>query len=219
MNKIKVLIADDHELIRQGVRSILRSDRNALIVGEAVTGLQAVDQSQRLNPDVVIMDIVMPELDGIEATRRIRNANPKTRVIVLSMHDSEIMVRKVLNAGASGYVLKSELAKKLKTALQAVSRGNRYLSDHISEVLMNRYLQETTPDDESPLCLTNRELEVSRLLSLGKSSKEIGEILKITARTVDTHRANIMRKLNVHSVTELLHKHSQISSLRFESAQ
>src|SRR6267378_2101743 len=206
MNKIKVLIADDHELIRQGIRSILHSDRNALVVGEAVTGLQAVEQSKRLHPDVVIMDLVMPELDGIEATRRIRGVSPNTRVIVLTMHNSEIMVRRVLNAGASGYVLKSELANKLKTALQMVSRCKRYLSHQIAEVLMNRYLQGTMLDDEPPLCLTNREQEVSQLLSLGKSSKEIGEILKITVRTVDTHRANIMRKMNVHSVTELLYQ-------------
>jgi DNA-binding NarL/FixJ family response regulator len=214
MNKIKVLIADDHELIRQGIRAILHSDRKVRVVGEAVSGLQAVEQSQKLHPDVVIMDLAMPELDGIEATRQIRDAYPNTRVIVLTMHDSEIMVRKVLNAGASGYVLKSELAGKLKTALQVVSRGKRYLSHQLSEVLMNRYLQGTAPNDDSPLCLTHREQEVSELLSLGKSSKEIGAMLKITVRTVDTHRANIMRKLNVHSVTELLHKHSQISSLK-----
>lgn len=216
MNKIRVLIADDHELMRQRIRAILHSDRKAQVVGEAVTGLQAVEQSQRLHPDVVIMDLMMPELDGIEATRRIRGVSPNTRVIVLTMHNSEIMVRRVLNAGASGYVLKSELASKLKTALRVVSRGKRYLSHQIAEVLVNRYLQGITLGDEPPPGLTNREQEVSQLLSLGKGSKEIGEILKITVRTVDTHRANIMRKLNVHSVTELLHKHSQISSLRFE---
>ena len=214
MHKIKVLIADDHELIRQGIRSILRSDRNAQVVGEAVSGLHAVQQSERLHPDVVIMDLAMPELDGIEATRRIRGASPNTHVIVLTMHDSEVMVRKVLNAGASEYVLKSELANKLKTALQVVRRGKRYLSHQLSEVLMNRYLQEAPLSQESLFRLTDREQQVSELLSLGKSSKEIGEILNITVRTVDTHRANIMRKLNVHSVTELLHKHSQISSLK-----
>jgi DNA-binding NarL/FixJ family response regulator len=214
MHKIKVLVADDHELIRQGIRSILRSDRHTQVVGEAVSGLHAVQQSERLHPDVVIMDLAMPELDGIEATRRIRAANPNTYVMVLTMHDSEVMVRKVLNAGASGYVLKSELANKLKTALQVVGRGKRYLSDQLSEVLMNRYLQEPPLSQELFFRLTHREQEVSELLSLGKSSKEISEILNITVRTVDTHRANIMRKLNVHSVTELLHKHSQASSLK-----
>jgi DNA-binding NarL/FixJ family response regulator len=152
------------------------------------------------------MDLVMPELDGIEATRQIRAANPSIRIIALTIHDSEIMVRRVLNAGASGYVLKSELAHKLKTALHVVSRGDQYLSGEMSERLMTRYLQQTVPEDESACCLTSRELEVAQLLSLGKSSKEIGEVLKITARTVDTHRANIMRKMNVHSVTELLYQ-------------
>jgi len=120
MNRIKILIADDHELIRRGVRSILQSERRARIVGEAVTGIQVVELFRKLKPDVVIMDLVMPGLDGIEATRQIRAANPSTRVIVLTMHDSEIMVRKALNAGANAYVLKSELAEKLKAALHAV---------------------------------------------------------------------------------------------------
>jgi DNA-binding NarL/FixJ family response regulator len=206
MNKIKVLIADDHELIRQGVRSILHSVRGAQVVGEAVTGLQAVEQTQKLKPDVVVMDLAMPELDGIEATRQIRSANPSTQVIVLTMHDSEIMVRRMLNAGASGYVLKSELANKLKTALRVVHRGSRYLSRQMSERLMDRYLQQSGTGEELPFSLTSRELEVAQLLSVGKSSKEIGDVLNITVRTVETHRANIMRKLNVHSVTELLHR-------------
>jgi DNA-binding NarL/FixJ family response regulator len=206
MNRIKVLIADDHELIRQGVRSILHSERRAQIVGEAVTGRQAVELAEKLGPDVVIMDLVMPELDGIEAIRQIRAADPSIRIIVLTMHNSEILVRRVLSAGASAYVLKSELADKLKKALHAVSRGDRYLSDEMLERFTNRYLQQTAPEDESARFLTGRELEVAQLLSLGKSSKEIAEILKITARTVDTHRANIMRKMNVHSVTELLYQ-------------
>jgi len=206
MNKIKVLIADDHELIRQGVRLILHSVRAVQVVGEAVTGLQAVEQTQKLKPDVVVMDLAMPGLDGIEATRQIRAANPSTQVIVLTMHDSEIMVRRVLNAGASGYVLKSELANKLKTALRVVRRGSRYLSRQMSEQLMDRYLQQSGTGEELPFNLTSRELEVAQLLSVGKSSKEIGDVLNITVRTAETHRANIMRKLNVHSVTELLHR-------------
>jgi DNA-binding NarL/FixJ family response regulator len=206
MNKIKVLVADDHELIRRGVRSILHSGRSAQVVGEAVTGLEAVEQAQKLSPDVVIMDLGMPELDGIEATRRIRAVNPSVRVIVLTMHDSEVMVRRVLSAGANGYVLKSELANKLKEALEVVYRGYRYLSAQVIEELMDRYLKQGAPEKESPLVLTSRELEVAQLLSWGKSNKEIGDVLKIKVRTVETHRANIMRKLNVHSVTELIHR-------------
>jgi DNA-binding NarL/FixJ family response regulator len=206
MKKVKILIADDHELIRRGVRTILESSRDAEIVGEATNGIQAVEQTEKLRPDVVIMDLVMPGLDGIEATRRIHAANAGTRVIILTMHDSEVLVRRVLIAGADGYVLKSDLANQLKTAVKSVCRGQRYLSGQISEGLVDGYLQQDMPErNATPACLTSRELEVARLLSLGKSSKEIGAALRITVRTVETHRANIMRKWNVHSVTELLH--------------
>jgi DNA-binding NarL/FixJ family response regulator len=206
MKKVSVLVADDHELIRQGIRAVLHTEPNITVVGEAATGKQAVEQTVKFRPDVVIMDLAMPELDGLEATRRIRAARPGTRVIALTMHESEVMVRNVLNAGASGYVLKSELSNKLKTAVRMVSKGDRYLSQQVSEGLLNGYLRQAAPEkDISAVCLTDRERDVARLLSFGKSSKEIGEVLSITVRTVETHRANIMRKLNVHSVTELLH--------------
>ncbi len=206
MNKLRVLVADDHELIRKGIRTILNSERGAVVVGEASTGLEVLQQYEKLRPDLVIMDLMMPEIDGIEATSRIRAANSNVRVLILTMHDSEVMVRKVLNAGANGYVLKSDLASKLLVALKVVCRGRRYLSRQVSDRLVTRYLEQSHPEQQvSPQSLTSRELDVARLLSQGRSSKEIGDTLMITVRTVETHRANIMRKLNVHSVTELLH--------------
>ena len=206
MHKVRLLIADDHEMIRRGVRSILSSQKNVQIVGEATTGIQVIEQVDRLKPNVIVMDLMMPVLDGIEATRQIHRKNPDVRIIVLTIHNSEIMVRKVLDAGAHGYLLKSDLANQLKTALSTVCGGQQYLSKGIEEELASRTLQGQQPDmRDLILKLTSRETEVARLLSMGKSSKEIASNLAISVRTVETHRANSMRKLGVHSVTELLH--------------
>ena len=205
MNRLKILIADDHEIIRRGVRAILSSQTNVQIVGEASTGLQAIEQAHKLRPDVIIMDLTMPAMDGFEATRLIHGANAHIRIIVLTMHSSEIMIRNVLNAGAVGYLLKSELANKLKTALRTVCRGRQYLSHQVQEGLANQ-LRPALGSVPNPMTkLTSRELEVVHLLSEGQSSKEIAYSLAISVRTVETHRANSMRKLGVHSVTELLH--------------
>ncbi len=206
MSKIRILIADQHELIRHGVRITLRSEQNAVVIGEAATWIEALNQAKKLKPDVVVMDLVMPGLDGIDAIRGIRISNPNTRTIILTMEDSEVTVRKALDTGVDGYVLKSDLAIRLKAALRVVSRGGRYLSPEVTEALANNRLQLAAHgEEESHVSLTNRELEVLRLLSLGKSSKEIGAALEIAVRTVETHRANLMRKANLHSVTELLH--------------
>jgi DNA-binding NarL/FixJ family response regulator len=206
MQKMKLLIADDHEMIRRGVRSILSSQKNIQIVGEATTGLQVIEQVDRLKPNVIIMDLMMPVLDGIEATRQIHRKNPDVRIIVLTIHNSEVIVRRVLDAGAHGYLLKSDLANQLKTAVNTVCSGRQYLSQGIEEDLSNRTLQNQRPDmRDVVLKLTSRETEVARLLATGKSSKEIASNLEISVRTVETHRANSMRKLGVHSVTELLH--------------
>jgi len=206
MNKVKILIADDHELIRRGMREVLRTERNVIVVGEAMTGLEVLEQVEKLQPDVVIMDLAMPELDGVEATRRIRAISPSTTVLIVSMHDSHAMIRQALDAGAQGYVLKTDLSFNLKAGLREVLSGRSYLSHNVTERLANEYLQQSEPRrDFSTLGLTDRELEIARLLSVGKSSKQIGAELGVSVRTVETHRANIMRKLNVHSVTELLH--------------
>jgi len=221
MPKLKVLVADAHRLSREAVRAVLRSDRHLQLVGEVSTGLQAIEQTMKLRPDVTILDLRIPEFDGIEATKRIQAANPNTHVIILSRHDSEAVIRGVLGAGASGFVLKSELPNKLKTAVKAVCEGRRYLSPRVSEKLANKYIQlESNPDNRRSTYLTHRELEVAHLLSTGKSSKEIAAALRISIRTVETHRANIMRRMNVHSVTELLYhlfRHGLIETPQNES--
>jgi two-component system response regulator NreC len=205
LTKVTVLIVDDHESIRHGLRAVLRSEPNAHIVGEAATGPQVVQQAEKLKPDVVIMDVLMPEFDGFEATRRIRAANPGTSVLILSEDDSGLMAHKALNAGADGYVSKSDLAAKLKAAVRAVCERRRYLGPHLSQKPADHPDQVTSLKKSTLSYLTSRELEVTRLLSLGKSSKEISVVLRISVRTVETHRFHIMRKLNVHSVTELLY--------------
>lgn len=206
MSRLKVLIADDHEMIRRGIRAVLSSQAEIQIVGEASTGLQAVEQAERLRPDVVIMDLVMPAMDGVEAARRIRETNKNIRIIILTMHNSDVVIRNVLNAGADGYLLKSDLANNLKKAMDTVCRGRQYLSQEVEEGLTNRStVAHQSIDQKQTSTLTSRELEVIQLLSQGRSSKEIADALAISVRTVETHRANSMRKMGVHSVTELLH--------------
>ncbi len=204
--KVTILIVDDHELIRQGIRAILKSERTFQVAGEASTGMEAIQQAEKLKPRVILMDLTMPGLDGIEAVRRIHAADPRIHILALSMHNSAVMIRNVLRAGASGFVLKSDIAKALTIAIKAVSRGDRHFSLRTTEALENQSLSETITESETPpSCLTKREVQVIQLLSAGLSSKQIGDSLHITCRTVETHRANVMRKLNLHSVTQLLH--------------
>ena len=205
LTKVKVLIADDHEFVRKGVRAMMRTEDSVEVVGEAATGLEVLQQTEKLGPDVVILDLVMPGMEPVELIQHIRGRNPATRVLILSMYDSGTIIRNVMAAGANGYILKSDV-DNFRNAFHAVCRGQRYLSREVSELLAYEYLGLTVPPKQNDrFSLTRREGEVARLLSLGKSSKEIGHFLTISVRTVETHRANIMRKLNVHSVTELLH--------------
>jgi DNA-binding NarL/FixJ family response regulator len=206
MERVKVLIADDHELIRAGIRNIVDSQRNLQLVGEARSGLQAVEKIKKLRPDVVILDLVTRERDAADVTHRIQTESPDSRVIILSMYDSELAIREALIAGATGYIMKDEIPSELKPAIKTVCKGRRYLSPRVAEKLAKHAMQlrkqETASSEEF---LTSRELEVTRLLTIGNSSKEIGEALGISSRTAEAHRANIMRKLKVHSVTELVH--------------
>ena len=206
--RLRILVADDHELVRRGIRDSLRARRGWTVVGEAINGREAVEKANRLKPDVAILDISMPDLDGLQATRRIRDAVPTTEVVVLTMHESDQMVRRVLDAGALGYVLKSDLPTQLVKAVKDVSAGKQFLTPRISDIVLKGFLKTGNQVDtmgRSQVRPTSREVEVIRLLAEGKANKEIAIRLGITIRTVETHRAKIMLKVGVHSLAELIH--------------
>jgi DNA-binding NarL/FixJ family response regulator len=206
--KLRILLADDHELVRRGIRGLLHAQRGWRVVGEAVNGREAVDKAKKLNPDVAILDIGMPHLDGLEATRQIREASPNTKILILTMHESEQMVRRVLEVGARGYVFKSDLAGQLMKAVKRVSQGKLFLTPKVSEIVLEGFLEagkESRRTGSLQSRPTPREVEIIRLLAEGKRNKEIAAALGITARTVETHRAKIMLKLGLHSLTEIIH--------------
>jgi DNA-binding NarL/FixJ family response regulator len=201
MKKIRILLADDHAVVRQGFRMILSAHSDLEIVGEAGNGREAVELSATLRPDVVVMDVTMPELNGIEATRRLTADNPHIRVVALSMHKDSVYVREILRAGARGYLLKDSVADDLVAAVRAVAGGEGYLSPAVSNAVLDDYRKHVTnPID----LLSSREREVLQMLAEGKTNKEIAVTLNLSVYTVDAHRGRIMEKLNVHSINELV---------------
>jgi DNA-binding NarL/FixJ family response regulator len=206
--RLRILVADDHELVRRGIRGVLRARRGWTVVGEAMNGLEAVEKANRLKPDVAILDISMPDLGGLQATRQIRESVPTTQVVVLTMHESDQMVRRVLDAGALGYVLKSDLATQLVKAVKSVSGGKLFLTPRVSDIVLRSFLttgNQSEPTEHSQAQPTLREVEIIRFLAQGKANKEIAAELGITIRTAETHRARIMLKLGLHSLAELIH--------------
>jgi DNA-binding NarL/FixJ family response regulator len=207
IKNLRILVADDHELVRHGIRGILRAQRGWRVIGQATNGREAVEKTNKLKPDVAILDVSMPELDGLQATRQIRDANPNTEVVVLTMHESDQMVRRVLNAGALGYVLKSDLAANLVKAVKHVSAGKLFLTPRVSDIVVKGFLKngnQADPEVHSQTRPTPREAEIIRLLAGGKANKVIAADLGISIRTVETHRAKIMQKLGLHSLAELV---------------
>jgi DNA-binding NarL/FixJ family response regulator len=207
-NKLRILVADDHELVRRGIRGLLRARQGWRVIAEAANGQEAVEKANRLKPDVAIVDVSMPGMDGLQATRQIRETSPKTEVVVLTMHESDQMVRRVLDAGALGYVLKSDLAPHLVKAVREVSAGKLFLTPKVSGIVMKGFLKTGNPSDpaqHSHNRPTPREFEIIRLLAEGNANKKIAAALGITTRTVETHRARIMLKLGLHSIAELIH--------------
>ena len=201
MKGIRILLADDHAVVRQGFKMILDAQPDMEIVGEAGNGHEAVELAQKLKPDVVVMDVAMPELNGIEATRRVMEAVTHARVLALSMHKDSVYVREVLRAGARGYLLKDSGAADLVSAVRAVARGEGYLSPAISDAVLDDYRKHVTdPIDR----LSSREREVLQMLAEGKTNKEIAGVLNLSVYTVDAHRGRIMEKLNLHSINELV---------------
>jgi DNA-binding NarL/FixJ family response regulator len=219
--KLRILLADDHDVVRRGVRGLLRVRRGWRVVGEAANGREAVEKTNKLKPDVAIMDVSMPDLDGLQAMRRIREVSPHTEVVVLTMHESEQMVRRVLDAGALGYVLKSDLSGDLVKAVTNVSAGKLFLTPKVAEIVLNGFLRHVIQADrpKQPWTrLSPREVEIIRLLADGKANKVIAADLGITIRTAETHRARIMLKLGVHSLAELIHyaiRHKILSAPNF----
>ena len=200
-----VLLVDDHQMMRDGLRAVIEKEPELKVVGEADNGRAAVELARNLSPDVVVMDIAMPDLNGIEATRQIRAENPDVRVIVLSTHEDERYVRATLDAGALAYVLKKAASDELFRAIQAATRDQYYLSPGITGAIVRDWARRSTPGDNSSAhsVLSARECEVLQLLAEGKTSREIASRLYTSVKTVETQRREIMRKLDIHSIAEL----------------
>jgi two-component system response regulator NreC len=202
----RVLLADDHGIVRKGLRSTIESEPGYEVVAEASNGREAVRLSQQLKPDIAIMDIAMPQLNGIDAAEQIHKLSPNTRVIILSMHSDESYVIRVLAAQARGYILKDSAESDLLPALRSAMQGRPYFSPKVTQVLLEdymRYLRQRGLQDTYDL-LTAREKEVLQLLAEGNSNKEVAVLLNLGVSTVDTHRTNLMQKLNLHSTAELV---------------
>lgn len=204
---IRVLFADDHFVVRRGVRDLLESEPRCRVLGEARTGREVVSKAIELKPDVVILDVSMPELNGVEATRQIRSAVPHSKVLVLTMHDSEHLVRELLQAGALGYLLKTDAARDLVLAVESLHEGRPFFTSPVARMVLQGYLNSRPQVTESGAhgSLTPREREVVQLLAEGRSNKEIASALGISVKTAETHRANIMRALNLRSICDLVH--------------
>jgi DNA-binding NarL/FixJ family response regulator len=199
--KTRILLADDHTVVRGGFRMILSAQPDMEVAGEATNGREAVKAAEALKPDVVVMDVSMPELNGIEATRRIGDVSPRTRVLALSMHKDSVYVREILRAGARGYLLKDASDADLVNAVRAIARGEGYLSPAVSDAVLSDYRKHVTnPID----LLSSREREVLQLIAEGKTNKEIANALNLSAYTVEAHRGRLMEKLNLHSTSELV---------------
>lgn len=207
MNKpTTIVIADDHEIVCQGLSKLLNEEKNMQVVGEAVDGRDAINKVQQLNPDIVIMDITMPVLNGIEATRQIRQINSKTKIIILSMHEHIRYIRELLSIGISGYVLKNALSSDIIEAIHSAVKGVTYLSPSISSRVIEDYVSMNKKSSQEELYdnLTNREREVFQMIVEGNSTKKIAETLCLSPSTVKSHRANIMEKLNMNNISKLI---------------
>jgi len=205
MNRLRVLVADDHEIVRRGLVSLIKSQPAWEVCGEAENGRQAVDMANQLLPGVVILDIGMPVLNGLEATRQILRDNPQTRVLILTITDTDEAVRAVLDAGARGFLLKSDAARDLLTAIEALQNNKTFFTARVAEMVLSGYRGHNGTAKKNLLPnLTPREREVVQLLAEGRSTKEVASHLDLSVKTAETHRSNIMRKLGLHSVSELV---------------
>ncbi len=208
MKPVRILVADDHEVVRRGLRAILETREGWEVTGEAATGREAVDQAKQLKPDVVVLDLVMPEMNGLEATRRILKAAPTAEVLILTMHEPEHLMHEVLTAGARGYLLKSDAGRELVAAVDALSRHVPAFTSRVANALLEAYLKNDGHErgaDRRQGRLTPREREIVQLLAEGKTNKEVAAALDIAVKTVEAHRSNVMHKLGLHSLSEIVH--------------
>ncbi len=207
--KIRVLLADDHTILRQGIRALLQTQPDMEVVGEAVNGREALEMARLLKPLVTLMDISMPEMNGLEATRLIKQELPAIQIVILTMHDNEEYLLKILQAGATGYVLKQAADRELIEAVRAASRGDTYLYPRIARHLVSDYLrrvQAALPNEKDATyeSLTAREREILQLIAEGHTNKEIAELLTLSIKTVENHRYSLMHKLNAHDRGEVI---------------
>lgn len=201
---LRILVADDHPVVRAGLRALLETKRGWQVCAEAANGREAVEKAEKLKPDVAVLDIGMPLLNGMEATRQICKVSPQTEVLILTMHDSELLIQGVLEAGARGYILKDDADRNLLEAVEALRLHKPYLSSRVTAAAPKTALPSGVSSTPARRRLTPREREILQLLAEGKGNKEIAEFLRISVKTAETHRANIMLKLNFHSITELV---------------
>jgi len=206
MARIKVLIADDHALLREGIRALLKPYDDIEVVGEAATGMEAIEKTGQLSPDVVLMDIAMPDLGGLEATLEVRKRYPKTKVLVLTQYDNKEYIFRFLKAGAAGYVVKKAVGTELLAAIRAVHQGGSFLHPSVAPAVIEGYLrgQPLQAEEEAYEELTDRQKQVLKLIAEGRTNKEIADLLCLSIKTVMGHGSNIMEKLGVHNRTELI---------------
>jgi len=206
MNPIRILLADDHTVMRNGLRLLLERQPNLSVVGEASDGRETVRAAESFSPDVVVMDIAMPNLNGIEAARQITAARPETAIVILSMHSDESYVIRALKAGARAYLLKDSAEGDLIAAIRAISEGKSFFSPAISRILVEDYMRQLEQQhvEDTYELLTAREREILQLLAEGKTNKEVASMLNLSVYTIETHRTHILQKLNLHNVPELI---------------
>jgi DNA-binding NarL/FixJ family response regulator len=208
MQKLRILVADDHEVVRRGVVAMLSAHPNWEVCAEAADGRDAVEKAKQLKPDIVILDLGMPNLNGLEAARQISRLNPSHRILILTITDTEQVVSEVLKAGAKGYLLKTDAARDLVTAVETLQHGSTYFNSRVGQMVLGGFLNGREPTSDSPMdggsSLTPREREIVQMLAEGKSSKEVAVALNLSVKTAETHRSNIMRKLGLHSVSALV---------------
>jgi DNA-binding NarL/FixJ family response regulator len=205
MRAVSLLVADDHEIVRRGIRALIQEQPGWQIAAEAKDGRDAVTKATQFQPDVAILDITMPSLNGLDAAMQIAKLSPRTKVLILTIHESDELSRKALDVGARGYILKTDAAFDLITAVSSLLSDKVFFTPKVSQMVLNGYLRKgPTVSEDEPLQITAREREIVQLLAEGRHSKEVATVLDITVKTVESHRSNILRKLHFHSVTELV---------------